>query len=283
MMWRQIIVGWIRHKWSSPAWVLSVWGVVWAVTEPLAAYSPGFKDILDKNGKFFIFVSVILAACYLVVRLCEPRTVHFPLKLTNTTISLEFGDIYTFLGHMVVPGNDFFDYELGKKLSSLSIHGQMIERVYAHDGEKLSAAIDQSVRHEPYLTVKRADGERKQYPIGTTAVLTESGKKYFLLALSTTDINTFKMSADVGQLWFALTKLWERVRNEANNDIVNVPLIGGAHSGVGIEPKQLLNLLVLSIAVATKQKHITKHIRFVLHADYFDRVDLREVRASWAG
>jgi len=82
-------------------------------------------------------------------------------------------------------------------------------------------------------------------------------------------------------MWGALHELWQRARIESGGHAVNLPLIGGGLSGVGLPTRDLLNLIILSAVTETKSKEVTQRIRIVLHRDRFDDLDLMDVKQYW--
>ena len=91
-----------------------------------------------------------------------------------------------------------------------------------------------------------------------------------------------RSSADIPQMWRALTGLWEGVRIAASNQTVAIPVVGGALSGVGLPPIHLLRIIILSILIETRIDKITQEIRIVLHPDMFGEVDLNSIKREWS-
>jgi hypothetical protein len=107
------------------------------------------------------------------------------------------------------------------------------------------------------------------------------GRRAFLFALAHTDPATLKASADVPTMWTALAGLWKCVRVNSNGHAISLPLVAAGQSGIGIEPKHLLRLLLLSILVATRDGEVCNRINIVLHADLFEKIDLQAVKSLW--
>jgi hypothetical protein len=60
-----------------------------------------------------------------------------------------------------------------------------------------------------------------------------------------------------------------------------LPLVGSGISGVGLEPRELLDLIILSVITETKRQQITMQVRIVLADDRFENIDLRQVQNCW--
>jgi len=79
----------------------------------------------------------------------------------------------------------------------------------------------------------------------------------------------------------ALDGLWKFARIKSDGEPLNLPLVGGGLSRIGLPARDLLNLIILSAIKETKVKEIAKTIRIVLHPSLFEEVDLREVKMHW--
>ena len=239
------------------------------------------KVVFEGHAGSVIVGAVIIAIGYVMWRLIEPTHVSFSLKTTNTNISIRFGDLFASRGHIVIPVGEFFDSQLGEPVAPASVHGQFIQQVLQGNSAKFDADVERSLASQTYEQVARRVGHDRRYDIGTTAVLTEGARKYFLFALSKTDVVTSKASADVPQMWTALIGLWRKVRTEANGEIVYVPLVGGGLSGVGLEPIHLLRFLLLTVLAETRAAPITSQIEVILHRDLFQKIDLHAILKDW--
>ena len=74
----------------------------------------------------------------------------------------------------------------------------------------------------------------------------------------------------------------QKARVSVGGEPLVVPLIGTGVSGMGLEPRQLLDLIILSVITATKRHEITMDIRIVITNDRFEEIDLRRVRNHWS-
>jgi Domain of unknown function (DUF6430) len=282
MLWQPIKTGAKLHWRRIPGWVLSIWGVVWLVTASSSFFSESVRTFLTSHFGSVFTVAVVAALAFSLWKLYEPTRVSFSLKHFNTTISIQFGDLFSTAGHIVVPVGEFFDSELGDPVAVRSVHGQFIQRVLGGNANKFNDDVDRYLVDEPSIQKQRRTVKRnRSYAIGTTAVMTEGARKYFLLAFANTDLIDCKASASIQQMFVALAGLWEKVRNQANNQVVHIPLVGGAVSGVSLEPIQLLRVLLMSILIATRSARITDEIEIVLHESLITKIDIRAIAEEW--
>lgn len=282
-------IGLRRHWKIFPVWMLHVFGVVWAIIEPLSFFLPNSKAVFDIYSPCILLGSVIAAIIYALCRCMEPLEAEIPIKGTNTSIRIMYGDFFKIKSHLAVPVNEFFDSQLGSGNSQHgdivapnSIHGQFITKTYNSDSARFDTDVQSALSGVTNLQVQRTGGKNLQYPIGTTAAIGVGAHKNFLFALTRTDLSSAKASADMPTMWNALLGLWEKVRQHSNGLPVAIPLVGSGQSHVGLEPMHLLRLIILSVLKASQQQEITKEIQIILLDDYFDKIDLRLLKKEWA-
>ena len=71
------------------------------------------------------------------------------------------------------------------------------------------------------------------------------------------------------------------MRNLSNGTNVKVPLIGSGLSGVGLPPKNLVEVIVTSLLYYTKKQKIADKITLVLPRKLKGEIDLITVKRSW--
>lgn len=133
----------------------------------------------------------------------------------------------------------------------------------------------------PHRHVPKVDGKQECYEIGTTALIGVNADRYIVFAFAKAEPETCKAYGNVELMWKALHALWQRVRVEANDYPVNLPLLGSGLSGLGLPTRDLLNLLILSAITETKARKVTSRIRVVLHESKWKDIDLRDVKKYW--
>ena len=274
----QFFVGVKRHSWRFLASIFLSYSVFWTVVESTTS----FINALSLEGVVPYLVMVGASVVIGIYRSIQPREIRVKIKNTDTVVTVAFGDLFASPADKVIPVNEFFDSKLGEPVSRQSIHGLFISQCFGGHGASLDTLVDQSLKNTPFDAVQRSEGRQKRYPIGTTAVVPVNEDRYFLVALSKTDLGTLKASADIPELWMALVGLWEQVRISAGGHPVAAPLLGGGLSGVGLPGTQLLQLMILSIVNETKKRKITNDIRIILADDRFDEIDLEVIKNNWA-
>ncbi len=278
---RRYSVGLKLHWKKSFGWAIGTWGTTWLIVESFSFLSPDFKGLVDDWNLTTIGVFFTLAVFVICWRLPGSTKVSFRLPTTNTKIEILFGDLFKLKGHLAIPVNEFFDGQLGQYVAPTSVHGQFIQKFFQGDYSRFEAQVDSALKHKKSKVKQRSITRNNSYPIGTTAVLDIGEQKSFLFALSTTDPKTAKAHADVPMMWEALQELWRTVRASSNGEPINIPLVGGGQSHVGLEPPHLIWVILLSVLVATRDTEITKTIRVVIQEDEIERIDLDKLKAEW--
>jgi len=157
----------------------------------------------------------------------------------------------------------------------------VIKRYFGGHPEAFDCAVSASLEACDYKQVDRQHGNCKKFPIGTTACVPANEHKFLLFALSHTNIETFKASADLATMITAMHGLFEKSRNSTGGEKLILPLIGSGISGVGLPATQLLQLIVLTIIDETKKRQICKEIDLVLHDSRFEEIDLETIKRQW--
>lgn len=238
-------------------------------------HNPHFPGIL----KYTILVaSSIFIGIY---RSIPPFEEVICLKNTNTTIRLQFGDLFKSEGQKVIGVNEFFDSLLGDHVSEFSLHGQFIKNQLGGQSSSFDDLVRMSLAKTDYTEVKRASGNIKKYKIGTTALVSINNEDYYLVALCHTDIDTLKACSDINTFWRALEGLWERVRAGSGGKTVNVPLLGNGLSKLGLPPQQIIQLILISFLIETKRSMVAQEIRIILPFACYDQIDLSAIAREW--
>ena len=248
---------------------------LWAISEPFVTFFS--KDI---NKYWFLIPFGIVSIIISFVRIYPKLEVSIPLKNTNTTVKIKFGDLFRQNGVIAIPVNEYFDSEIGKPVSERSLHGFFITKILGGKHEIFDGAVNKHLIDIEFIENKRQLGKSKKYPIGTVVPLEFSDKKYLLFALSKTN-DKFEAYTTPSLLLESLAGLFNVARAECNGKELNIPLIGTGLSRSGIPPKQIVELILISILQATKQGEVTKTINIVLHDSFFDELDLTKIQENW--
>lgn len=207
--------------------------------------------------------------------------VTIPVKQSNISIEVAFGDIFECDGITAIPVSEFFDSEFGLPVSPNSLHGIFINRCFGGHPQAFDKQITNQLAGVRPAQVKKEHGKTARYPIGTTTVLEAAGKHYLTFAFTHADPKTCKASADVPQMFEALSGLWKHSRIHMNGNALNLPLVGSGPSGVGLPAVDLVHILLLSFLDESRRQVITQKLRIILTWDRLDEINLRQLKESW--
>lgn len=275
---RGLIVGAKKHPWQALIYSFAAFSVQWTLVEGCTYFIPG----LDLRGRASLLTAVIISLIYSAIRVWQPSEVEIRVKHTNTRIQVKFGDLFIEDGYRAIAVSEFFDSELGLPVSERSIHGIFLKKCFGGYPQSFDTIITSELQHISAQHVDKKSGKKEKYPIGTTALVSVNNDHYLCFALTEADPNTCKVRADVPILWRALQGLWQKARVSHGGAPVVVPLVGSGVSGVGLPPRELLDLIILSAITETKKQQIATCIRIVLAPDRFDEVDLKEIKRYWS-
>jgi len=260
-----------------------VLGVLWLGFE---AYGELQNKDINMSFVCFILLSIFLGFIYCLFD-GYLYTGFFKNKIEiksnsfNTSISVKFRDLFSQSGWKAIAVNDFFDGIVDDDLVSIkSLHGIAISKFWQnpHDWQ---SQIDNSLKRMSFNKEKRAKGNKKRYPIGTTAFAQKDDQKILFVALGYTDTNTNLTSATSKSLIQAVRGLLEEARTKCAGEELFIPLMGSGLSRVGIKNLILVYIILAAIFEETKQSKITEKITIVLPWEQAKEINLVNFKKDW--
>ncbi len=91
-----------------------------------------------------------------------------------------------------------------------------------------------------------------------------------------------RLRPQTGDLKAALASLWKVARAGCGGQALALPLIGSGLARVGLPTRQLLDIIISSMVIATKESKITHEIVIVLRQNHLAEVDLRDIQRPGA-
>lgn len=274
---KNIFIGIRRHPKRFLLAIAFGYTTLWTILEP-------FFSILEFKTEgyncCYLIGYIILSFLIALIAVYPKRKVQFELTNTNTKVEIEFGDLFAKDGHKVISSSEFFDSKIGKPVSPKSLLGIFIEKILGGHTNILDNAVNTQLAGQHIDTIQRVDGKTLKYDIGTTITIEHNKSLYFVFALSYTD-NDCNANSTPSLMLKALEGLWNKIRIEGNGIDVNLPLIGNGLSRIGLPPSQLLQLTLISLLKAVKERDLSSTIRIVLTEDVFDKIDLEIIKNNW--
>lgn len=276
-MFKKIFIGISRHPKRFFLAIAFGYATLWTVLEPILSIT----DIKPSGYNCYYLIGYFLLSIIISLFVIYPkRKVHFDLKNTNTKVEIEFGDLFNKNGHKVIAVSEFFDSKIGKPVSQKSLHGILIEKILGGHTSIFDDAVNLQLNGKEIGTVNRVDGKSLKYELGTTITINHNQTLYFLFALAVTD-NDCNASSTPSLMLKALEGLWNKVRTEGNGNDINLPLLGNGLSRIGLPHSQLLQLTLISLLKAAKERDLSSTIRIILLQDTFDKIDLEIIKNNW--
>lgn len=261
-------------KWFASSLFIGI-TALWGLCEPI------FSTIEEPVNRYWFLIPFGLISLIIAfVRAWPKNKIDFKISKSNTSVHLHFGDLFSSDGLIGIGVNEYFDSQIGKPVSTESLHGYFIEKILGGKIQLFDESIKSELKGQHIAKDNREEGKSKKYEIGKTAKIEFGSKKYLLFALSKTN-EKFEAYTNPSLLMKALNGLFDKARSECNGQNLNIPLVGSGLSRTGIPPKNLIELILIAILQSTKQSKITKNIVVVLHTDYYEEVDLNEIKRNW--
>jgi len=265
--------------------IILTMGALWL---PLEAFEGLTNEDTTLSYTTFLILSLAAGFCVFVFDGLYfsgffKKQVLITSNMADTVVRIEFGDFFTQSGVKAVAVNDFFDSSVGGDgISRKSVHGRVIEEIWAGDTKNWKSQISEQLKTLKPEKVSRARGLKMRYPIGSTAVGSVSGSKFLFYALSTTDVDSGQTLATAADLLTALSGLLECARSECDQEPLVLPLAGSGLSRTGIKLNIVVDLLLCAIFEATKKAKVTNEIVIVLPIEQAWRFNLQTYTRDWA-
>jgi hypothetical protein len=250
---------------------VSIFGLIWLFIEPAGLFVPqwfqwGLPGYLVLAG-----LSLLIALATRFPR----RSISRPLSSPDSEVEIKIGDLFDESRHLVIGLNDVFDTELGEVIRASSVQGQFLNRIYGGDRARLDVDIDaaleplkQSRKHEP----GKQRGKTWRYPIGTTLVLGNADRRYFLPAYGFMG-NDLRVRSTADDVWLSLSCLWEQVRLKGHGMEVAIPVIGSDLARTNLPRMALIKLIIISFISASKKEFVARKLTVVIHPKDLGTVD----------
>lgn len=255
-------------------------GVLWTITEIAQFVSSAAKTFLEGHAASYLIIAVVGFVAVFFVKVFEPRQVSFAIPLTDTKVTLKFADMFKEDADVVVAVNEYFDSEIGQRVSPRSIHGQLVQQWFSSEAE-FRQRVDAALANVSAETTGRSPGPDAAYPLGTTVRISVGPRQAYVFVLTHSDPTTEKSYAGLSEAIEAVRQLLIYVHQMGSGRPVALPLIGNGQSGLNLPPQHLLRLLVLLIVTVAREKALPKDVRVCLAEGCFDQLDLREIARDW--
>jgi Domain of unknown function (DUF6430) len=265
--------------------IFVIYASIWTILESLIGLVPSTSQYF--SGEFEFLILVLMSSIIGFYKNAIPESIL--VKYGNSSIKIEFGDIFSCEGFRVIPVSRYFfetqivPTSLQSKLIQMFIQSQEGDKGFVLYNQTLSTALQNVTYREKYRN--ETQQKEKYYPLGTTAILGINGQSYMLFSLTETELKGCipHDNCNVSKMLISLESFWREARVHARGRSISIPLIGSGVTGIRLKPIQLLELNLLAIANAVEEggKITTEEIKIVLHHKYMEDIDLGNFQDIW--
>lgn len=139
----------------------AAYGVLWTVIESVSA----FDDNLKPKGAVAYGVLILFSVAVGVWRAWPVRRVEIRIPTSDSSIAVEFGDIFSKAGCIAIQVNEFFDSLLGDHVSPNSLHGLFIRDVLGGQSASFDSLVASALAGIPHEVIPRPSGNPRRYRI----------------------------------------------------------------------------------------------------------------------
>ena len=245
-----------------------------------------FQDISEflQNYKLFIIFGSMVLACFYALWQIKDKT-QISIKLKNTLkVNIFYGDIFEQKDIIVIPVNEYFDTIVDNEIiAENTLHGKFIKQFFGGNEKDLKMQINNQLKNiqEFSINENRKVGNKKRYKLGTTIEIKKDDKIFYLVALTKFNKNN-RAELNKTEYINVLIELFDYIEQYSNAKEVNLPLLGGGHSGIDFTKQQLVELILLILVVIDKLTLING-LNIVLHSSLKDEIDLNRIEYYFKG
>ena len=225
----------------------------------------------------WLFVTIILISASIAIFRAFPRTAfERHSSYSDVTIQMLVGDIFKQKADIALVTSDHFDTMDEDQQRGRSLKMQMIERLFASNADEVNAQIDSAIDVQKLKGTPNPEkswGNKVRYPIGSIAPLVAEGSRcYLTVACQITEGTNVEMKKD--ELWEALSSLWKFIGRDSS--VLAVPVWGAGQSRARASRRTLLQTLLLSFALATREKKVVDRLIVVIYDKEYEPAEFQD-------
>jgi hypothetical protein len=251
-------------------------GVLWTIIECSSYLSKKFRDFTE-NNLLILFLVIVTSIIYSIVATLPKRKICQNIKNLNTSISIEVGDLLDKRGNLVIGSSNYFDTKTSR---TDSLKTQLINRFFNNAVDHLDSLIMQSLENQGAIgttvnTQTKPQGKTIKYNVGTTADIplpSDPNTKIFISIICEVIYKGQAKSkvADYRMLFKSLEEIWKHIRNTNNNKEIYIPVLGAGVTGLSLSKLTLIQLIVFSFLLNSKESKIGKSLNIVIPDSNYD-------------
>ena len=238
-----------------------------------------FPKLTVLQGLPILFGVIVISVIGGLVR-SWPRPITEQYNAPNTKITIVKGDLLDEKVHLVIGIVDTFDTEPPVIISSASLQGQALSRLYGGNLTDLNNDLDRALLGKTITGTVQKVGKQNRYGIGTVATVKHAARFIFFLAYCEMDANNNAQSTP-DRLWASLSMLWDEISLRGNGGTVSMPVIGGGQARLSsvMPAHDAVRFTLLSFMFASRKSKVCDELRIVVRPEDYNKMDRLELQS----
>jgi hypothetical protein len=207
-----------------------------------------------------------------------PQKYRKKSRLSGVEIEISTGNLFEEQGNIAFGCSDCFDTEPETVVGPNSLIAQLVTIFHKGDHKALDSLILQYLDNQKIRGKNDPDklfGKNIRFDLGTVAIVPVRDKKAFLLVFSVTnDDKTTTTSTE--ELWMSLCRLWVAIRRNGFLSPIAVPVFGSGLARFPASRISLIQLLLLSFVIASRESKVSKKLTLVISEHDYDPAEMME-------
>jgi hypothetical protein len=252
---------------------LQVLGAVWLMLE--VAY---FFSLIERGRPGLLLGIIGVALFWAIARSFPPLAFRKKSKPSNVEIEIGVGNILEEPSNIAFGCSDCFDSEPEMVIGKDSLMAQLVRTSFGGKHKLLDQEIGAALNSEGIVGLhdpRKTFGKLDRYPIGTVAKIDVNRRKAFLLVFSVTNYDKTTTTSKE-DLWISFGKLWAAVRKHGYSEPIAVPVLGSGLARFRSSRISLIQLILLSFAIATREDIVCRRLKIVISPDSYDPDEIAE-------
>lgn len=233
----------------------------------------------DKKSPYFLIFVILLVGAFLFIWYRANDLEKISLKINNSTLEIESGDIFLETGFKIIAFNEYFDTQVDDVLiSKNTLNGKYIARFYP-DPSELDKIIDEDTHLSECIigNHNRTSGKTRQYKLGSI----KKNGEYFLLAFTHFD-NDNRAFLEINDYTACLMNMWNECDIHYGGNTVVLPLLGSGitrfHGYENITDQELLEIIIWTFKVSRIRFQHPAKAKIILTSDCLSKISLYDIK-----
>lgn len=251
-------------------------GILWTLIECLSFLIKKFREATEGSILILILVTII-SIIYSIIITLPKRKISQNFTNLNTSINIEIGNLLEKSGNIIIASSDYFDTNTSK---TDSLKTQLINKFFNNAVAHLDKLIEESLHIQGIIGSKvdvqtKPKGKRVKYEIGTVADVqlpSDPNTKIFISVICEVIYNGQNKSkkSDFRMLSKALEEIWKHIKNTNNDKNIYIPVIGAGVTGLSLSKSTLIQLIVFSFLLNSKESKIGKSLNIIIPENNYE-------------